>query len=200
MLEWLRSLDCDVVLAETEDRRVAAFPPYDLGISFLYTQRIPVEEVARRYRWVNFHPGPLPEYRGRNVAYHAIMESAKHFGATVHYMDPEFDTGEIIEVSRFLIEPDHTAGDLVRIARDELIALFKRWMPRLLDGRVPSYAQGEGRYYRRERLDDIVPLTLDQERAIRALTVAPRFYAHVEVGGRRYELIPLESGDGEVAE
>src|SRR6266404_2890824 len=97
MLHFLLGLPCHVVLAETDDRRLGEFPEYDLGIGFLYTHRIPASEFMEPYRWVNFHPGPLPEFRGRNLAYHAISEDAKEFGATVHYMEKTFDTGELIE-------------------------------------------------------------------------------------------------------
>lgn len=198
LLEWLRRLPCEIVVAETEGRKVVEFPPYDLGISFLYVHRIPASEFAVPYKWVNFHPGPLPEFRGRNVAYHAIMQGSRYFGATIHYMDAEFDTGEIIGISRFPIEPRHTAGDLVRIAHSKLAELFKEYVPKLLLGKVPSRPQGEnGRYYRKTPIDDHLELTPDQMLKIRAITVHPKFHATATIGGKKYRIIPAEEDPAE---
>jgi|GEM_PF-2961921 len=190
VLELLRGQACEVVLAETENRPVASFPPYDLGIGFLYEHRIPATEFARPYRWVNFHPAPLPEYRGRNVAYHAIMQAAPSYGGTLHYMDAAFDSGEIIEVASFPVLAEHTAGDLVQLAKQQLVELFKRHIHGLLVGKVPSTPQSGGQYFRRLPIEEEVPLSDEQARCIRALTVAPRFYAKLVIGGRTYRVIP----------
>lgn len=193
LLGWLQSLHCDVVLAETNGKKIVEFPPYDLGLSFLYAHRIPASEFAEPFKWVNFHPGPLPEFRGRNIAYHAILEQVSHFGATIHYMDVEFDTGEIIEVSRFPIKPEDTAGDLVQLAHEKLVELFRKHIPDLLRGKVPSQLQPEnGRYYCRMPIDNTVELTQEQRTKIRALTVHPRFYAETTIGGRKYQILPVE--------
>jgi len=178
-------------MAETENQNIHCFGEYELGLGFLYTHRIPASEFVQPYRWVNFHPGPLPEFRGRNLAYHAIMQGVPSFGATIHYMAEEFDTGEIIDIERFAILPSDTAGDLVRRSHDALEGLFKSYVPRLLEGRVPSYPQGkEGQYYRKSLIADVIALSEEQERKIRALTVVPKFYGRVKVAGRTYNIVP----------
>ena len=191
LLSWLSTQPCDVVFSETNNRRITEFPQYDLGLSFLYTHRIPASEFANPMKWINFHPGPLPEFRGRNIAYHAIIGGASHFGATIHYMDVEFDSGEIIAVDRFPIEPHHTAGDLVRLSHQSLVSLFKEYVPLLLQhGKLPSRPQGEGAYFRKTPIDDIIELTDKQSRLIRALTVIPHFYATITIAGQRYKVVP----------
>lgn len=193
LLHWLQKLPCNIILAKTDNQKISAFPDYDLGISFLYTHRIPSAEFHHPYKWVNFHPGPLPEFRGRNLAYHAIMEESPYFGATIHYMDCDFDTGEIIEVVRFPIMPHHTAGDLVAHSYLLLSQLFKTYMPELLKGKIESRPQGDdGRYFRRVPIDDKIELTEQQARKIRAVTVDPRFHARVNIGGKLYKLVPVQ--------
>jgi methionyl-tRNA formyltransferase len=128
--------------------------------------------------------------RGRNLAYHAIMEGREQFGASVHYMDEEFDTGKVIEVLRFPIEPHHTAGDLVNLAHDHLAVLFKKYVPLALRGMVPSRNQDAGVYYKKEPINNEVVLTDKQKRLVRALTVSPKFYPKVLIGGRNYRIIP----------
>lgn len=168
-------------------------PDYDLGLNFLAPYKVPEEHVVRpRLGWVNFHPAPLPEFGGRNVAYHAIESGAKEFGATVHYMDAAFDTGPIIECVRFPITPAATAGDLMNASIEVLKLLFKKWVPELLKGRVPATPQPPGGMYysKHPGIVDVVNVTPDQERAIRARTFHSKHHAVLVVGGRRYKVIP----------
>jgi len=191
MLDWLRTQPCEIVMATVSNTKIDfEFPPYDLGISFLYTHKIPASEFVTPYKWVNFHPGPLPEFRGRNLAYHAIMQDAGWFGATLHYMDEEFDTGGIIEARAIKILLGDTAGDLVRISHDTLACLFKDYIPRLLRGKVPSRPQGQGRYYHKVPIDDHIELPEEEKRRVRAVTVYPKFYATTLIGGKKYKIVP----------
>ena len=182
-------------LAGVPDIAVRWDPPqwgeYDLGLGFLHPHKIPEKELGDGKRWVNFHPAPLPEYRGRNVAYHAIMNGATQFGSTVHYMDKNFDTGEIIEVCRYPVTSDMTAGDLVHRSRELLVNQFKRLTPELLKGKLPSKPQGEGgKYFKQQKIDDEIHLNHDQASLVRALTVHPDHHARVVVGGRKYKIVP----------
>jgi methionyl-tRNA formyltransferase len=43
----------------------------------------------------NLHPGPLPRYAGLNAPSWAIFNGESRHGVTVHWMDPEIDTGPI---------------------------------------------------------------------------------------------------------
>lgn len=163
---------------------------YDLGISFLYNYRVPAEQFKPNRVWINFHPAPLPEYRGRNVAYHAILNGEAEFGATIHYMDKDFDTGDIINVGHFPILDCFHAGDIAEMARELCLALFKRYIPIFLKGERPlGIKQGQGVYYHRFRIDPFVLLTEEQERLIRAITAPPHF-AKTIIGGVEYVIHP----------
>lgn len=162
---------------------------YDLGISFLYNKRVPAEHV-KNHTWINFHPAPLPGYGGRNVAYHAIMNAERFFGATVHYMDENFDTGDIIAVNYFPIEESDTAGSISVKARYECFNLFRIYVPIFLAGDHPTgIKQENARYYKKEPIDDRIVLTTRQEREVRAITAAPHF-AKTIIGGKEYVLVP----------
>ena len=141
LYEWLKRQDCEIVLAETDNNKVTSFPDYDIGIGFLYTHKIPPSEFTTPFKWVNFHPGPLPFYRGRNLGYHAIINEEKEFGATIHYMDEKFDTGEIIETIHFPIENSFTAKDIIESSHEKLENLFIKHIPLILKGKVASIKQ-----------------------------------------------------------
>ncbi len=200
MLRYLRSLPGqEVVVSQTE---LKMFPPfgikeweYDLGINFLGTTKIPESELKPPKRWVNFHPAPLPEFRGRNLAYQAIVGGAREFGASLHWMDNDYDTGDLIEVRRFPIMPWHTAGDLVKESQRLLCIMFKEWLPHLLHN--PKLAVGKpqpsqgGRYFKKEPIDDHITLSPLQEMKLRATTVPQNgHFAHAVIGGRKWKFMP----------
>ena len=194
-LAFLQTLRCRVVHKTMTDAKVLCYPAeYDIGLNYLGTRRIPANQVNKpRLGWVNFHPAPLPEYGGRNLCYQAIADGAKWFGATMHYMDEQFDTGALIDVRRFLIEPQHTAGELYSMSCALLEQMFFHWVLRLLEDRAPATPQnGTTVYHKRQSIEDSVQLTPEQEQAIRARTFAPNHYARVTVGGRRYKVVPEE--------
>jgi methionyl-tRNA formyltransferase len=175
----------------------SAISDYDIGLNFLGTHKIPAEEVNRPKRgWVNFHPAPLPEYGGRNVAFHALENYEERFGATVHYMEEEFDTGPILAVYPFSIAPEWTAGDLMNEAVETLKSAFRAWVPVLLqvDGKMPAKPQDPSRrhYFKKEPINDVVEIYHDQVQKIRARTFHPKHHARVVIGGKRYKIVPEE--------
>ena len=184
----------EIIFTSIHDDKVSHFPKeYELGINFLGTYKIPATEI-KKAPWLNFHPAPLPEYRGRNVAYHALLNGAEWFGATLHFMDEEYDTGRIVEVQKFKVMPYDTAGDLVNKSHVACKSLFAAYIPKIIkDGWLPSYEQkGEGKYYKKEAINDVVTLVEGQERRVRALTVHPKHHARLVIGGVKYKIVPEE--------
>ena len=60
-------------------------------------QRIPPEILSiPNYGCVNIHPSLLPRYRGTSVHIWQILRGESHSGVTIHYMNEDFDTGDII--------------------------------------------------------------------------------------------------------
>lgn len=100
------------VLVTTRLRKVAqplirALQP-DLIISFSFPHRIPSEICAiPRYGAVNLHPTVLPAYRGPNPL-RPIYEGYPLLGATLHWIDEGFDTGNILAQHTMPIPADTT--------------------------------------------------------------------------------------------
>lgn len=187
-LQLLQYFTKDIIYHGCFDGKIKFPQEYDLGISFLYNYKIPKTELNKT--WINFHPGPLPEYGGRNIAYHAIMNDAKEFGGTIHYIDENFDTGNIIEVERFPILDADTAGDLVKKSYISLYHLFCKYIYRILTGeKLIGVPQINTKYYKYQPINDIIPHEEEQERLIRALTVEGRFYPKIKIGTDEYSII-----------
>lgn len=164
---------------------------YDIGISFMYQHKVPAKEV-NSHTWFNFHPAPLPEYKGRNLCYHAIMNGETEFGTTLHYMDENFDTGDIIDVGIFSIQEDWNAGDLsaasIAIAKGQ----FMNYFPRIIAGEQFEHLPNVGgTYYKKEPIEDYIGVNDYQYRRIRAITYGD-FYPKIDVGGVTYKIVKDE--------
>ena len=83
-----------------------------------YLKLVHASVVARfRGRIINIHPALLPDFGGagmygRRVHEAVLASGAKESGATVHFVEEEFDRGEIIAQERVRIEPGDTPDTL----------------------------------------------------------------------------------------
>lgn len=161
---------------------------YDIGISFMYQYKVPKEQIDG-HTWFNFHPAPLPEYKGRNLCYQAIMNGEKEFGATLHYMDENFDTGDIIEVERFAIHKWDTSETLSERTIDISKNLFSEYLPLITENnRFAGMENMGGSYYKKEPIPEYVYMEEWMKRRIRAITYGD-FYPKVDIGGVTYKIV-----------
>ena len=60
----------------------------DLVISYLFWRKIkqPLIDIAK-FGCINFHPAPLPDYKGRAGYNTAILDERKKYGVSVHFID-----------------------------------------------------------------------------------------------------------------
>jgi methionyl-tRNA formyltransferase len=166
----------------------------DIVVSFLYWRLIrePLLSLGR-IGCLNFHPAPLPDLRGVAGYNVAVLEGFREWGVSCHFVDEHLDTGDLVEVERFEIDPDaHTAFSLDLLSGERLVDLFGRVIDRLLAGEeLPREPQGPGRYVSR---DDFEALRVvrpgdDLDRKLRAFWYPPYPGAVVEVDGRRLTLV-----------
>jgi len=161
---------------------------YDVGISYMYQHRVPKYHIEKA-DWINFHPAPLPEYKGRNLCYHAIMNGEDEFGASVHYMDENFDTGDIIKVRKFDVLPWMNAGDVSELAQTTSQALFQEYLPRIMMGeKFERIKNTGGTYYKKEPINEMVELPDSLKIEIRSITFQD-FYPVTYIGGVKYKIV-----------
>jgi phosphoribosylglycinamide formyltransferase-1 len=63
-------------------------------------------------RMINIHPSLLPKYKGLDTHQRALDAGDAEAGATVHWVSPGVDDGEIIQQASLPILPDDTADTL----------------------------------------------------------------------------------------
>jgi methionyl-tRNA formyltransferase len=178
------------------DADLYADPPGDVDIvvSFLFWKLIREPLISLgRIGCLNFHPAPLPDFRGLAGYNLAVLEGLAEWGVSCHFVDERFDTGDLVEVERFAIDPDaHTALSLDLETGEYLVALFRSVIERAMAGaELPRQPQGEGRYVSREEFERlrVVQPGDDVERKLRAFWYPPYPGAVLEVEGRRLTLL-----------
>ncbi|WP_270549448.1 formyltransferase family protein [Eggerthella lenta] len=154
---------------------------------------------------VNFHPAPLPDYRGAFLYNFAILNGEEEYGVTAHLMSERFDEGALIEVDRFPFDcANRPLSELVSVSEGRLLELAKRTYLRFVSGeevRAIPQDPASGAYYSRKLFEESKRVRLDEdpeaiERRIRAFWIPPHEGAYVEIGGERFYLATKEMLDG----
>ncbi len=92
---------------------------------------------------IGFHSAVLPGRRGCSPLIWAVIDGLRETGVTMFQMAEGIDTGDVIDVERFPIEPDDAAADLLRKADQATITLLRRNLTSLLDGTAPRVPQDD---------------------------------------------------------
>ena len=178
------------------EAQLYADPPADveLVISFLFWNLIREPLISLgRVGCLNFHPAPLPHFRGVGGYNVAILEGLPDWGVSCHFVDEHFDTGDLVEVERFPIDREaETAFSLDLKSQEHLLGVFERVLQRVLDGdELARTPQGDGRYVTRAEFDElrVVRPGDDLPRKLRAFWYPPWPGAVLDVDGRRVTLV-----------
>lgn len=181
----------------------------DFIISYMYRHRVKPATLAMAQRAaINFHPAPLPEFAGWAFYNVAILENAREYGCTCHYMDEGFDSGPLLKVRRFPIDAEHeTAVSLERQTQREMISLFAEFCDLAESGdSLPRQTQDRQRwrYLTRGQFDALkeIPFSADQQtiqRYARAFWYPPYPCAFMRVNHHTVEIIP-DLGKRDLAE
>ena len=110
------------ILADPSDAAAFGAAVADARLVVLagYLKRVPPAAVARfRWRLINIHPALLPAFGGvgmygRRVHQAVLASGAAVSGATVHYVDEEFDRGPILAQWPVPVRPGDTADSLAQ--------------------------------------------------------------------------------------
>ncbi len=85
----------------------------DLAVVASYNKKFPKELLElTKDGFINLHPSKLPDYRGANPYSHVIINGETESAITLHFMDENFDTGDIISQYKFGIDENETMGTL----------------------------------------------------------------------------------------
>lgn len=100
-------------------------------------------EIVQKFqrKIVNIHPSLLPKYGGRGFygmrVHEAVINSADRLsGASVHFVDEEYDTGPILAQSEISVSPTDSAETLSQRISELEIELYSTCIKALIENRV----------------------------------------------------------------
>ena len=135
-----------VVLSNPKDQQelLQALAGAELVVLAGYLQYVPKPVVAKfRARMINIHPALLPAFGGKGMYGHRVHEAvlasgATITGATVHYVDEQYDHGPIIAQWPVPVRAGDTADTLAaRVLKAEHV-LLPRVVTALASAGMPS--------------------------------------------------------------
>lgn len=169
---------------------------FDLGVSMLYWRKIKGALLGAAPRGiVNFHPAPLPDYKGVGGYNLAILDSLEEWACTAHYVDEGIDTGGIIALDRFSMDPKtETARSLEAKSQVALFDLFTNVFDKLVanSDRLPTSPNMGGRHLNRNELEALKRIDVEKDdvaRKARAFWFPPYDGAFIEVDGQKFTLV-----------
>jgi methionyl-tRNA formyltransferase len=97
LLDWLQEIEPDVVFV------------------YMFSQKIPASilSIPKKFGFINFHGGKLPEYRGPVPDYWMIRNGESQGALTAHIMEPDYDSGPILVEIKVNISENETSGSLI---------------------------------------------------------------------------------------
>ena len=171
-------------------------PDYIICIHFPYIvpdQILSIPKVGV----LNLHPAYLPYNRGWHTPSWAILTNTP-IGGTLHFMDEDIDTGDIIHQKEVEVFPTDTADILYQRVMETEYVVFKEALPTLINNSYQRKSQKniKGSTHKREDLysENLRKLNLDEDmkigellRLLRALTTNRiDESAYFEINGSKY--------------
>lgn len=135
----------------------------DLGILAWWPKILkkPLLEVSRM-GFVNTHPSLLPHNRGKHYNFWALVEQAP-FGVTLHRVDADIDTGDILFQKIISYDWSDTGETLFKKAQVEMVDLFCKSYPLLRIGQFEPIPQNanSGSFHFASELDSACQINLN---------------------------------------
>lgn len=116
----------------------------DIGITFLY-ELVLSKELFSLFPegCFNFHPSPLPKYRGVQPLYWQIINSESKSALTAHKVTEKVNEGDIASQEEFSIESEDTLGSLYAKAGSIAPLLLNNLINTINDNKVDFIKQGD---------------------------------------------------------
>lgn len=92
------------------------------------------DNLVKNFTIINIHPALLPKYGGKGMygerVHQAVVENGEtESGITIHYVNEEYDEGQVIFQAKCEIEADDNAEDVA----EKVHALEYKYFPRVIE-------------------------------------------------------------------
>ena len=174
--------------------KTGKMPKFDLAVSVLYWKKIknPLIDFPQ-FGIINFHPAPLPDYKGTAGYNIAILNNLEKWAITAHYINESIDDGPIIEKIEFDIDKDYeTALSLEKKSQTYIKSIYKKVISNVSQkGILETSPNSGGIYISRKQMEAMKEIKEgdDIDRKIRAFWFPPYTGAFIIKNGVKYTLV-----------
>lgn len=126
----------DTAQVEMARRLVEAGVEFVICAGFMRRLKDPVLHAFPN-RILNIHPSLLPQFPGRDAVGQALAAGATETGCTVHLVNEEIDSGDILAQQRVAVRP----GDTYALLLDRVNAAEHRLYPRTIAAYLKAWAE-----------------------------------------------------------
>jgi methionyl-tRNA formyltransferase len=196
--DWLcerETVDMRAMLTEPDQLELVRTEQPDLLVSVGFDHLVPEEIIEIPSRGaLNLHPSYLPYNRGKSPNVWPLVDGTPA-GVTLHYMDVEFDTGDILAQREVDTEFSDTGKELHTRLENAQFELFTETWPQIEADEITPTPQvnDAGNYHSKADFVDLCELDPNAEVQIkefldrlRALRFPPFDNAYIEVDGETY--------------
>jgi methionyl-tRNA formyltransferase len=139
------------VVGELSDPELVAAPATleaEVGIVACFSRRIP-QGILDAFPWgvLNYHPSLLPAYRGPAPLFWQFRDGAADFGVTVHQMDADLDTGDILAQRTVQLPRGQTGRAAAQLLAQVGVTLMAEQLALLARGEATPTPQADGGSY-----------------------------------------------------
>jgi methionyl-tRNA formyltransferase len=192
-----RELNVPVITIEQAEMLIADNQSYvDLIVSYLYWQKIKEPLISGpQFGCINFHPAPLPEWKGVAGYNIAILYKLKEWGVSAHYVNENIDGGKIIRVFRFNFDYRYeTAYSLEQKTQAIQKDLYRSVITDIIHGNLfeaDMIDNRGGRYISKKEMFSMMRINPHDDIALkcRAFWFPPYSGATIELQGKLYTLV-----------
>ncbi|MBF6211592.1 methionyl-tRNA formyltransferase [Nocardia puris] len=171
--------------------------PDVIVVNSWYTWMPPELYLMPPHGTLNLHDSLLPKFTGFSPVLWALISGESEFGLTVHRMDEQLDTGDILVQRSLPIGPKATGTELVLAGMDLIPAAVHEALHALETGTAQWRPQNKAErtyFHKRSERDSLINWHTpaeDLERLVRALSAPyPPAFSHYR--GERVEVLAAE--------
>ena len=193
-IDVINNLGFDIVNVVTDETpNISTLKNADIMVSVCYHKKIKSEVIRKYPLCINFHPAPLPLYKGMSVYNFGIYNAEKQWGVSAHHITDQIDAGEII-MSKYFLTDNETVQRLRDKSHEALLDLLKDTLQMVRQKKaLPSVSNTGGTYYSKKMLDELreikISMTSDEiKRRIRACRYPPHEGAFMILDGCKFSI------------
>ena len=117
---------------------------------------------------LNFHPAYLPYNKGSHSAFWAIMNNTP-YGASMHFMNGKFDSGEIVDRIKCKIDIQATADKVFEDSRKTCVKLIKKNIKNIYNNNFSKIKNRSSVIYFKKDISKFVNLNISQSLSVKKL-------------------------------